>query len=80
MGKLQTTANAGKWHKKFSTWLSAAAVALGACARAYEELPADWQQAIPPEMSTALAILSLLCVLLVPAATSVSQASLRARE
>lgn len=57
---LEPVADVHNWQRWWSAKLDAMAIAVGAIAVAYTQLPGDWQSALPSWLLTALAVIGLV--------------------
>jgi len=73
---MKRTADAHLWAKKWSTWLALASASAGAALAAYAVLPARAQDMVPAWALGSLSAITIICALLIPLATSLSQASI----
>ena len=73
---MRRTADAHLWAKKWSTWLALASASAGAALAAYAALPARAQEMVPAWALGSLSAVAIICALLIPLATSLSQASI----
>lgn len=73
---MKLTSDAPKWRKKWSTWLAAVAASASAALGAYALFPERVQGLMPDWLLATLGGIAIGAALLIPLATSLSQASL----
>ncbi|UHQ21906.1 hypothetical protein LVB77_14650 [Lysobacter sp. 5GHs7-4] len=73
---MKFTTDAKKWHRKWSTWLALAAASSAGGLGAYAVAPTRAQDMVPDWALGALITIAIVTAILVPVATSLSQAKL----
>lgn len=74
---MKLTADASVWHRKWSTWLALASASATAGLGAYALLPERVQGLVPDWALLTLGGVAVVSALLVPIATSLTQAKLQ---
>lgn len=73
---MKLTSDAKLWHRKWSTWLAAASASATAALGAYALFPERVQVLMPDWLLATLGGIAIGAALLIPLATSLSQAKL----
>lgn len=71
--KIRTTRDARLWHRKWSTWLAFAGLALDGAAAYFISAPEEWRLGFPPTAGLILLSLGMTLKALIPVATSIQQ-------